>query len=103
MAQGAEQQKLAVDTGHWPLLRYDPRRVVEGESALQMDSANPKTALTQFLKNEARFRMVEQQHPERYKTLVAAAQREVSNRYSLYEQMSKVTLPVRTAKELEQE
>ena len=25
MARGPEQQKLAVDSGHWPLYRFDPR------------------------------------------------------------------------------
>ncbi|MDR3669929.1 MAG: pyruvate:ferredoxin (flavodoxin) oxidoreductase, partial [Holophaga sp.] len=30
LVKGCEQQKLAVDSGHWPLFRYDPRRVEQG-------------------------------------------------------------------------
>ena len=33
MAQGASQQKLAVDSGVWPLYRFDPRRIPQGRSA----------------------------------------------------------------------
>jgi hypothetical protein len=40
--------------------------------------------------NETRFRVVHQQNPERYKTLLAAAQREVAMRFGLYEQMAKM-------------
>ena len=40
---GAEQQKLAVDTGYWPLFRYDPRLAEKGETAFKLDSAPPKT------------------------------------------------------------
>src|SRR5204863_2376338 len=42
MAYGIEQQKLAVETGYWPLYRYDPRRAVNGESAFKLDSSPPK-------------------------------------------------------------
>ena len=35
MAYGAEQQKLAVDSGVWPLYRFDPRRVAAGRAAAQ--------------------------------------------------------------------
>src|SRR5207344_520787 len=70
MAFGAEQQRLAVDSGYWPLYRYDPRRVLSGESPLQIDSNPPKTSLMEFTKNETRFRMVERQDPQRFKNLM---------------------------------
>ena len=38
LAHGPEQQKLAVETGYWPLYRFDPRRVAEGQPAMQLDS-----------------------------------------------------------------
>ena len=89
LAMGAEQQKLAVDSGHWPLFRYDPRRAIAGENPLQLDSNPPKVQLGQYVKNEARYRMVEQANPERFRTLMASAQNEVNKRYALYEQMAK--------------
>ena len=41
---GLEQQKLAVDSGYWPLFRYDPRLVEKGETGLKLDSPAPKPA-----------------------------------------------------------
>jgi pyruvate-ferredoxin/flavodoxin oxidoreductase len=49
------------------------------------------------MRNETRFRMVEQANPERFKHLVAAAQREATNRFAVYEQLAKVTMPVKMA------
>jgi len=74
MAYGAEQQKLAVEAGYWPLYRFDPRRRSEGANPLQLDSAAPKKGLDQFMRNETRFRMVEQQNADRFKSLLAMAQ-----------------------------
>ena len=99
LAYGLEQQKLAVDTGSWPLYRFDPRRIGLGESPLKLDSAAPKVELATYMRNETRFRMVEQANPERFKQLVAAAQREATNRFAVYEQLAKVTMPVKTAAE----
>jgi pyruvate-ferredoxin/flavodoxin oxidoreductase len=101
LVKGCEQQKLAVDSGHWPLFRYDPRRVEQGESPLQMDSAAPKIELGAYVRNETRYRMVEQQNPEHFKHLLAMAQREVTNRFATYENMAKLLMPVKTVAEEE--
>ncbi|MCC7349495.1 MAG: pyruvate:ferredoxin (flavodoxin) oxidoreductase [Phycisphaerales bacterium] len=90
MAFGADQQKLAVESGYWPLYRYDPRRADAGEPALQLDSPAPKTPLDNYMRNETRFRMVEQQDPDRFRELSAAAQRQVQRRYRLYEHLSRM-------------
>ncbi len=102
LVQGCEQQKLAVDTGYWPLYRFDPRRVELGESPLQMDSPAPKVDLGTYVRNETRYRMVEQADPERFKHLLAAAQREVNNRYEAHANLARLTLPVRTVAEMEE-
>nr|WP_306602316.1 pyruvate:ferredoxin (flavodoxin) oxidoreductase [Geothrix sp. 21YS21S-2] len=96
LVQGCEQQKLAVDSGHWPLFRFDPRRVAEGQGPLQMDSPAPKIDLATYILNETRFRMVQQQNPEHFKHLLAMAQREVTNRYATYENLANLTMPVKT-------
>ena len=92
MAFGAEQQKLAVSSGAWPLYRFDPRRFATGESPLQLDSASPKTSLSDYVRNETRFRMVEQQDPARFRQLLAAAQEEVARRFAIYEQLAKISV-----------
>ena len=91
---GVEQQKLAAETGYWPLFRYDPRRASAGEAGLQLDSKPPKKDLATFMRNETRFRMVERMNPERYKMLAGQAQVEADRRFSLYQQLADIKIPV---------
>ena len=93
LAGGIEQQKLAVETGYWPLYRYDPRRAADGESAFKLDSAAPKGDLAVYMGNETRFRMTEQQGPERYRELVKEAKEEIRKRFRLYEKLEKSNPP----------
>lgn len=95
MAKGAEQQKLAVETGHWPLLRYDPRRLAEGKSALQLDSPPPKGDLGHYMRQEARYRWVENQNPDRFRVLLEEARDEARQRYALYEQLAAIGAPAK--------
>jgi pyruvate-ferredoxin/flavodoxin oxidoreductase len=88
LSRGLAQQKLAVETGYWPLYRSDPRRAGATESALQLDSNAPKGRLVDFARNETRFRLVEQQDPARFKELMARAQRNIGERYALYKHMA---------------
>ncbi len=90
---GLEQQKLAVDSGYWPLYRFDPRRLAHGENPLILDSSAPKADVGKFMANETRFRVVEQQNPDRYRHLLTLAQREVALRFGIYEQLAKLSVP----------
>jgi pyruvate-ferredoxin/flavodoxin oxidoreductase len=87
---GIDQQKLAVESGYWPLYRFDPRRLDMGEPPLQLDSVPSRSDLTQFMRNETRFRIVEHQEPERFRHLVAEAQRHNAYRTALYKQLATV-------------
>jgi pyruvate-ferredoxin/flavodoxin oxidoreductase len=91
LAQGLNQQKLAVESGYWPLYRFDPRRIAEGETPLVLDSKEPTIGVEQFTQNETRFRMVERQDPERFKKLLKAEQAEVTSRFGIYEQMAQLS------------
>jgi pyruvate-ferredoxin/flavodoxin oxidoreductase len=95
MAQGLDQQKLATEAGYWPLYRYDPRRGGNGESPLVLDSGAPKADLGKFMRNETRFRLVEQQNPERFRELLARAQTNVRKRFTLYEELAKGSTPAK--------
>ena len=88
LAFGLDQQKAAVDSGHWPLFRFDPRRLDSGEAALMLDSGPPKISLDKYVRGESRYRMVEQAHPERFKALMAEAQENVTRRQVLYEELA---------------
>jgi len=88
LALGCEQQKLAVDSGVWPLYRFDPRRTEKGVSPLQLDAAAPRTPPERYMMNESRFRMIEAADPARYKRLAAAAGAESVRRLGLYKHLS---------------
>jgi pyruvate-ferredoxin/flavodoxin oxidoreductase len=91
---GAEQQKLAVTSGVWPLYRYDPRRVERGEPPLVIDALPGRVSVADYMRNETRFRMVEKIDPERFRRLAAAARDHNARRVALYEQLSHIVLPV---------
>ena len=93
LSDALDQQARAVDSGYWPLFRYDPRRVAKGESPLKLDSPAPKIDLSEFVKGESRFRQVEQAHPAEYKKMIAQAQHDVREKYALYEQLARAMNP----------
>ena len=88
LVHGLDQQKLAVETGYWPLYRFDPRRKDRGENPLVMDSAAPKQPLERFTENEIRYRALAVTESERAKRLAAKAQRVVNERYDFYSRMA---------------
>jgi pyruvate-ferredoxin/flavodoxin oxidoreductase len=91
LRNGAEQQKLAVNSGIWPLYRYDPRRTELGEPPLVIDLAPGKSRVDEYMRNETRFRMVEALDPERFRRLAVLAREHSSRRVQLYEQLSHIT------------
>jgi len=93
MADALRQQEKAVDSAYWPLFRYDPRRIAGGESPLKLDSAAPKIDLSAFVAGETRFRQVEASNPEGYRKLMEQAQRDVREKYALYEQLVRSMSP----------
>jgi pyruvate-ferredoxin/flavodoxin oxidoreductase len=88
MAKGLNQQKLAVDSGYWPLYRYDPRLRAQGKNPLQLDSGAPKIPFKDYAYNEARYRMLQQSHPEEAEALMAAAQEAIHMRWKQYEALA---------------
>ena len=89
MAKGMDQQKLATDSGYWPLFRFDPRLKEQGKNPFQLDSKAPKTPLKDYAYNENRYRMLAQSDPEAAERLIKAAQEFVSERWRKYEEMAR--------------
>ena len=87
------QQKRAIDSGVWPLYRFDPLRVERGEAPLVLDSGAPSLDVAKYMQNELRFRMVELRSPERYAQLLEAARDGVRQRRALYQQLAGIHLP----------
>jgi pyruvate-ferredoxin/flavodoxin oxidoreductase len=88
MATAMQNQKLAVDSGHWLLYRYHPERTKTGENPLQLDSRAPKTALENYLMIENRFKMLTKSRPEEARRLFRQAQQDVQTRWRFYEYLA---------------
>jgi pyruvate-ferredoxin/flavodoxin oxidoreductase len=88
MAKGMQQQKLAVETGHWPLYRFDPRLAAEGKHPLRLDSKEPSKPLSEYLYNESRYRQLTQSDPDTAAQLLERAQEAVKTRRKVYLQMA---------------
>ncbi len=92
MAKGMESQKLAVDSGHWPLFRYNPANVLEGKNPLKLDSKAPKIKLEDYIYTETRYKMLTKSHPREAKHLLELGQAEVLKKWKFYEQMSEMQI-----------
>jgi len=90
LADGLDHQQMAVDSGAWPLYRFDPRRAAVGENPLKLDSKAPKLAFEKYALSETRFRMLMKANPERAKMLLEGAQRSVNERYDYYQQLAQL-------------
>jgi len=101
MKKGMEQQKLAVDTGYWPLYRYDPRHSHAGEHPFRLDSRAPKLPVSDFMSREARFAMLARARPADAAELAKLAQYDVDERWHVYEQMAEIEHEAETATEEE--
>ena len=88
MAKGMTNQKLAVETGYFPLFRYNPMLVKEGKNPLKLDSKAPKIPLSDFTSLETRFNMLEKIYPERAHELSVLAAEDIKNRWAMYEQLA---------------
>ncbi|OGV13122.1 MAG: pyruvate:ferredoxin (flavodoxin) oxidoreductase, partial [Stygiobacter sp. RIFOXYA2_FULL_38_8] len=88
MGKGMENQKAAVDSGHWPLFRYNPDNFAKGENPLKLDSKPPKIKLEDYIYKETRYNMLTKSHPKEAKELLALGQAEVLKKWKFYEQMA---------------
>jgi pyruvate-ferredoxin/flavodoxin oxidoreductase len=84
MAFGLEQQKAAVDSGYWPLVRYNPALRGEGKNPFQLDSKPPRIPLKQYAYQEARYTMLAQSNPQAAKELLCLAQEDVERQWRVY-------------------
>lgn len=88
LVNGFEHQKQAVDTGHWPLYRFDPRLKEQGKNPLQLDSKAPSADFEEYAYSENRYRTLKQSKPEVAARLMKLASRDAAQRYSLMEQLA---------------
>ena len=93
MSQGLEQQRLAVQSGYWPLYHYDPRLVEAGKSPLVVDSKEPSVPLAKYAYNETRYRMLTQSDEPRAEALLKQAEHDTHVRWEQYKELATALTP----------
>ena len=88
MADGLAHQKNAVETGSWPLFRFNPLNETTGKAPLTLDSKAPSKPLADFMSSKTRFQVVNKMNPARYEELLEKAQKNVNDKHTLLEYMS---------------
>ena len=86
--EGLQQQKRAVDSGHWPLIRYNPLVREAGGNPFMLDSLRPSLSLADYRKHEGRYQSLARTDPEEAARLLELAQEIVYQRWALYEEMA---------------
>jgi len=89
LRHGLDQQKLAVESGHWPLIRYNPALRMAGHKPFVLDSPRPRIPLKDYAYNEMRYKVLQRTDPEAAEYLMEVAQQLVELRWETYEHMAK--------------
>jgi pyruvate-ferredoxin/flavodoxin oxidoreductase len=87
MRHSMDRMKVAVESGYWPLYRYQPGSD-EHETPFRLDSRPPTRPVEEFMRGEARFSMLRRSDPSRALELTRLAQQDVDERWHLYEQLA---------------
>ncbi|MFH1739164.1 MAG: pyruvate:ferredoxin (flavodoxin) oxidoreductase [bacterium] len=88
MTSGMDTHKAAVQSGHWPLYRYNPALLEEGKNPLKLDSKPPTISYKDFAYQQIRFKTLTKSKPEEAKRLIDLGQRDVTTRWHMYEQLA---------------
>ena len=89
MVNGLKQQQLAVLSGDWPLIRYNPDLREAGKNPLTMDSTRGRVSLADYMAGQTRFKNLFDAKSDQGKELMRRAQLEVDEKWALYEVLSK--------------
>jgi pyruvate-ferredoxin/flavodoxin oxidoreductase len=84
ISMGLDQQKKAVLSGYWPLMRYNPALRLEGKNPFLLDSKAPSISLKQYAYQEARYTMLLRSDPEAARELLKLAQDDVERQWRVY-------------------
>lgn len=90
MTEAVDACKKAVNSGHWPLYRFDPTLVEKGKNPLQLDSKDPSITFEDYAYSENRYRVLKKIQPEAAAKLMEQANRDTVRRFDLYRKLSEM-------------
>ncbi len=85
LRKGLKQQKAAVLSGYWPLMRYNPELKNQNKNPFQLDCKPPSIELEEYIYAENRYRILTYSYPEIARKFYKEAQEEVLNRWKMYQ------------------
>ncbi|MBN1378787.1 MAG: pyruvate:ferredoxin (flavodoxin) oxidoreductase [Gammaproteobacteria bacterium] len=88
MLNGLKQQDLAVESGYWPLVRYNPQIRDAKANPFVLDSPRPRIGLRDYAYNELRYKMLVNSNPVEAERLMKLAEKSLQLRWSTYEEMA---------------
>ncbi|MBN1515155.1 pyruvate:ferredoxin (flavodoxin) oxidoreductase [Candidatus Sumerlaeota bacterium] len=91
LQNGLTQQQLAVQAGHWPLIRYNPELLKEGKNPMQLDSKEPSIPFKDYAYNETRYKMLARSNPQAAELLLKEAQEDAQKRWMHYENLANMS------------
>ncbi len=91
MKTGVDNQERAVNSGHWPLYRFNPALAAKGENPLRLDSKQPKISFEDYAYQETRWKMLAKSNPDAAKELLRQASAHVQAKWQYLEQLSKLS------------
>ena len=89
LKDGLKQQQLAVASGYWPLIRYNPALRSAGHKPFVLDSIRPTIPLREYAYNENRYKVLTKTNPEEAERMMQLAQETVDRRWQTYEHLAK--------------
>ena len=90
MSSAQAEEKKAVTSGYWQLLRYDPRLKEEGKNPFMLDSKDPTTEFGDFLRGEVRYSALEKMNPEKATKLFAKSEEDAKERIAYLKKLAEL-------------
>lgn len=81
MGKAQAEMDLAVNSGYWPLYRYNPQLKDEGKNPFTLDSKEPNGKLQEFLAGEIRYNSLKKTFPDEFARLSVQLENEYTARY----------------------
>ncbi|MDR0847959.1 MAG: pyruvate:ferredoxin (flavodoxin) oxidoreductase [Propionibacteriaceae bacterium] len=88
MTMGLNQQYRAVNSGHWPLIRYNPVKRWAGDNPFLLDSPRPRLKMKDYITRELRYKMLTNIDPDEAERMLVLAQQTTDQRWEQYEEMA---------------
>jgi pyruvate-ferredoxin/flavodoxin oxidoreductase len=90
---GFDQQKRAVDSGLWPIFRFNPDKIKAGENPMNLDYKGPKIDVKDFMYRETRFKMVEKMNATTAAAYLETAAHTAHSLYARYKNLHEYYQP----------